>query len=141
MEDTNEKVLFEICCKVNFKRQITFQLFIFKQRYLKIFILLLLFWFFMLTISFFNEDVKISYVLFIIGVLWIPICMLYNTLNEIMSCEDIPDKYIFYSDRIENSDFRENNTFYVDKIKGAYETEDYFYIHMNKNEYGIIDKD
>lgn len=137
MEDKNEKVLFEICCKVTFKRKVAFQLWGYKRHLLIPHIILIVYAFFMCSL----KPDAVNYILTALAVLWVPAVYFFYALNEIMSCEDIPDKYIFYSDRIENSDYNGNHTFYLDKIKGAYETEDYFYVHMNKNEYGIIDKD
>lgn len=137
MEETNEKVLFEICCKVTFKRHFAFHFWGYKKHMLIPHIILVVYAVFMCSL----KPDAVNYILTALAVLWVPSVYFFSALNEIMSCEDIPDKYIFYSDRIENSDYKGNRTFYSDKIKDAYETEDYFYIHMHKSVYCIIDKD
>lgn len=137
MEANNEKVLFEICSKVNFKSQIAFKFFAYKKYLLIPHVILVAYAVFMCSLK---PDV-VNYILTALAVLLVPAVYVVGALNVILSFKDIPDKYIVYSDRIENSDFKGNNTSYLDKIKGAYETENYFYIHINKKEYGIIDKD
>lgn len=137
MENKNENVLFEICCKVSFKRQFAFQFFAYKKYLFIPHVIIVAYAVFLCSLK---PDIVI-YILTALAVLWVPAVYVFGVFNVILSCKDIPDKYIVYSDRIENSDYKSNKTFYLDKIKGAYETEDYFYIHMNKNEYGIIDKD
>ena len=133
----NTRVLFEVCCKVNFKRQFLFQLYIFKKK-------LLILW---VTVSVLNIIACISKpsAFISISTVILFLCPFFfasvGALNEILSCEDIPDKYTFYQDRIENSDFRGDTAIYFNEIKIAYETESYFYIHVRKNIWCIIDKD
>ena len=137
MENTNEKVLFEICCKVNFKRQFAFKIWIYKKLLLIPHVILIVYAVFMCSLK---PDI-INYILTALAVLWVPAVYFFSALNEILSCKDIPDKYIIYSDRIENSDFHGESLTYWTEIKATYETKNYFYIHLNKGIYSIIDKD
>lgn len=137
MEDTNERELFEISCKVNFKRQIAFHFWGYKRHMLIIHIILVVYAVFMCIL----KPDTVNYILTALAVLWAPAVYFFSALNEIMSCEDIPDKYTVYSDRIENSDFHGKSCTYWTEVKNAYEMEDYFYLQLNKNTYSIIDKD
>lgn len=136
VQKTNSRVLFEISCKLTFKRQFSLRMFAFKKLFIVQLILMI-----PLLFMVFSKPDAFGIVLFALYCCWPFLVALYNSLNEILSCEDIPDKYIFYQDRIENKDFKENNVFYYNDIKNAYETDNYFYINTEKSMWYIIDKD
>lgn len=137
MENANEKILFEICCKNNLKRQIKFKFFAYKT---EVMIPHILFVAFGALMCFLKPDV-VNYFLMVILILWAPLVFLVGAFRETIYAKDIPDEYLVYSDRIENSDYHGIKKMYFNDFKAAYETENYFYINIGKHEYCIIDKD
>ena len=137
IRSADDRVLFEVSCKVNFKRQFIFQLYIFKKRFLKIAIIMLIL---MLIMCFLKPD-AFNLIVTALYCCFPFLAASFSALNEVLSCEDVPDKYTFYQDRIENKDFKGNNTAYYNESSAAYETENYFYIHAGKRSWCIIDKD
>lgn len=133
----NARVLFEVCCKVNFKRQFYFQFFNFKKKTLILWTFLSV----MMILAFISEPSVFRLLHVLLFCLFPLLVISFSALNEVLSCEDIPDVYTFYPDRIENSDFRGNTSAYYNEIKSANEMEDFFYINVRKNIWCIIDKD
>lgn len=133
----NARVLFEVCCKVNFKRQFNFQFFNFKKKTL----ILWTFLSFMMILALILEPSVFILINVLLFCLFPFLVISFSALNEVLSCEDVPDIYTFYPDRIENRDFRGNSSAYYNEIKKANEAEDYFYINIRKNIWYIIDKD
>lgn len=140
----SNKILFEFSSRVNFKRQLKFQLFFFKVKILKFFLLLIAY---IVLLSVYSIAVKqysdliFNAVMLGIAVVIIVISIFAPIIDELYYNDDIPDKYIFYGDRLENIDFHGSVTANYKDIKIVYETEEYFYINIVKNSYGIIDKD
>lgn len=137
VQKTSDRILFEVSCKVNFKRHFLFQIYFFKKKLLILFVILLI-------LNIIACISKPSVFIFVITLVYCAFPFLvapFSALNEVLSCEDVPDKYTFYQDRIENKDFKGNNTIYYNEIDIAYETENYFYIHAGKRSWCIIDKD
>ena len=137
IRSADDRVLFEVSCKVNFKRQFLFQLYIFKKRFLKIAIIMLI----LILIMCFLKPDAFNLIVTALYCCFPFLAASFSSLNEVLSCEDVPDKYTFYQDRIENKDFKGNNTAYYNESSAAYETKDYFYIHAGKKSWCIIDKD
>lgn len=133
----NNEILFKISCKKNFKRQMKFRNFIYIKR-LMIPHILLVAW--AVVICCLKLDI-LNYILTVILVLWPPLVYLVSTLKEITLEKDVPDEYVVYADRIENSDYKGRTVTYFNECKTAYETADYFYIDIGKYRYYIIDKD
>ncbi|MCH5193615.1 MAG: YcxB family protein [Oscillospiraceae bacterium] len=137
VQKTHDKVLFEASCKVNFKRHFLFQLYIFKKKLLILLVSVLI----LNIIACISKPSVFIFVLTLVYCASPFLIAAYSALNEVLSCEDVPDKYAFYQDRLENKDFKGNNTVYYNEISIAYETENYFYIHAGKRSWCIIDKD
>lgn len=140
----SDMVFFEISAKIYFKRQLKFHLFAFKTKVLKFFLILVAY---VVLLSAYSISVKqysdliFNAVMLGIAVIIIVISIFAPIIDELYYNDDIPDKYIFYADRVVNIDFHGSVTAYYKDIKAAYETEEYFYINLVKNSYGIIDKD
>ena len=133
----DDRILFEVSCKVNFKRQFLFQIYFFKKRLLTLFLIL----FILNIIACISKPSVFIFVLTLVYCAFPFLVASFSALNEVLSCEGVPDKYTFYQDRIENKDFKGNNTIYYNDSNAAYETEDYFYINAGKKAWCIIDKD
>ena len=134
--DPKDAVIFEVCCKVNFKRQFAFHLFYLRNFRKPVTILLVLgallcainFTAFNLTLLFFTAAL-------------IPAAAVIASVKELILCKNIPDRYIFYPGQIENTDRRGKNFVNEERIRSVYETSGFFYINIGERIYCIIDKD
>lgn len=134
--DPKDAVMFDVCCKVRFKRQFAFHLFSlrkFRKPVIILFVLEIL----LCALNFTAANLT----LLVLTVMLIPVNALVNAVIELILCRNIPDRYIFYPDQIENTDRRGKTLIDYSQIKEIYETAGYFYIKVGGKVYCIIDKD
>lgn len=134
--DPKNAVMFDVNCKVSFKRQFAFHLF-YLRNFRKPVIMLFVLGALLCAVNF----TAFNLTLLVLTAALIPAAAVISSVKELVSCKNIPDRYIFYPGQIENTDRRGKNFVNEEQIRSVYETSGYFYINIGGRVYCIIDKD